>query len=621
MPNAVKYSTSSETLALKKGNFYIATGDVDKGTTSNSGYWNGITPPTSGYTIYLNKASNGPSIYVADNDSELISLTNLIAGANYTTKQQCFEYFNGQSDKLVLNKDIEPVVTNGLIYFLDPGITSSYPTSQTNWYSIGQSNYTATLVNSPTFNTSNGGFFTLDGADDYILGNGIEELGYTNNYTISLWLKSVVGGYIFANKTNTGERFGISNPTWTNGVISAFFYNGSFYTTVGQYFQSNEWINVVVVNQSQQLTIYVSLNKSTTLPSGGGPLDPGQNGMNIGKRNRSGPTYFTGNISAIQIYNRVLSESEITQNYEAIGKRFVSLEVQSLVVAGGGSGGGYGYPSGGGGAGGLLTGYTTSLITNTNYTITVGAGGSSNSNGSNSVFNTLTSIGGGRGGNGRSGAGVSGGSGGGGGSNFPSDGNLVNGLTPAGSGTVGQGNDGGVGKSVYGDTRIGGVPTGAGGGGGAGTVGGVGGTGTTSPTLFAGSGGTGLYFSEYTSIGGSPNGWFAGGGGGSTSYNSAATNAVGVGGNGGGGNGSYTQFSSGPTAVAGLANTGGGGGGAGYIEYSSANGGSGIVILRIPDVYKAVFSSGVGYTETVSNGYKYYKVTATSTTSETVYFT
>jgi hypothetical protein len=323
-----------------------------------------------------------------------------------------------------------------------------------------------------------------------------------------------------------------------------------------------------------------------------------------------------GKLSQFLIYSRVLSQSEISQNYEAIGTRYTSLSVQSLVVAGGGSGGGYGYPSGGGGAGGLLTGYTTSLSLNTNYTITVGAGGSSNSNGSNSVFNTSTSIGGGRGGNGRSASGVSGGSGGGGGSNYPAD--LPSPyLTPAGSGTAGQGNDGGVGKSVYGDTSLNGVPTGAGGGGGAGAVGG---TGTITPSIKAGDGGVGRYFSEYSTIGGYPSGWFAGGGGGSTSYSSTETNAVGVGGNGGGGNGSYTQFSSGPSAIDGIVNTGGGGGGAGYIENSSANGGSGIVILRIPDVYTARFSSGVTSSVTKSGGYKYYKVTATSTTSETVSF-
>jgi hypothetical protein len=79
MPNPIKYSTSAQTLALKKGNFWIGTGDVGKGPTSTTDYYNGITPPSGGYTIYLNKASGGPSIYTASNDSQLISLTNTIS--------------------------------------------------------------------------------------------------------------------------------------------------------------------------------------------------------------------------------------------------------------------------------------------------------------------------------------------------------------------------------------------------------------------------------------------------------------------------------------------------------------------------------------------------------------
>jgi hypothetical protein len=76
MPNAIKYNVSAETLALKKGNFWIGTGDVGKGPTSSTGFYNGITPPSGGYTIYLNKASGGPSIYTVTTEAQMVSLTN-----------------------------------------------------------------------------------------------------------------------------------------------------------------------------------------------------------------------------------------------------------------------------------------------------------------------------------------------------------------------------------------------------------------------------------------------------------------------------------------------------------------------------------------------------------------
>jgi len=79
MPNAIKYNTSAETLSLKKGNFWIGTGDVGKGPTSITGYYNGITPPSGGFTIYLNKASGGPSIYTVSTEAELTGLTNTLS--------------------------------------------------------------------------------------------------------------------------------------------------------------------------------------------------------------------------------------------------------------------------------------------------------------------------------------------------------------------------------------------------------------------------------------------------------------------------------------------------------------------------------------------------------------
>ena len=156
MPNAFKYSLTNQTLALKKGNFYIGTGDVGKGPTSSTGYYNGITPPAGGYTIYLNKESGGPVIYVANNDSELISLTNKIAGTSYSTIGDVLNYYNTQTDKMVLNMDYPAIVTNGLVFNLDAGFTPSYPTTNTTWYDVSFGGNNGTLVNGPTFSSTNG---------------------------------------------------------------------------------------------------------------------------------------------------------------------------------------------------------------------------------------------------------------------------------------------------------------------------------------------------------------------------------------------------------------------------------------------------------------------------------
>ena len=243
----------------------------------------------------------------------------------------------------------------------------------------------------------------------------------------------------------------------------------------------------------------------------------------------------------------------------AVGDQTASYSVDYLVVAGGAGGGSSG---GGGGAGGFQS---SNMIVDptSSYTITVGAGGAVDNNGSNSVFASVTSIGGGKGGpNGSPGS--SGGSGGGG---------SYSNTTP-GSGTSGQGFSGG-----YGNYGNGGNTYGAGGGGGAGAAG------SNSTGSNGGAGGVG----QSSSISGTLT-YYAGGGGGMGF--SANTPNPGAGGNGGGGNGNSSGGST---------NTGGGGG-------TGNAGGSGIVIIRYLGSQR-----GTGGTVTSSGGYTIHTFTSSGT--------
>jgi len=622
MPNPIKYSTGSETNSLKKGNFFIGTGDVGKGPSDVTGYYQGPNVPSSGYTIYLynENSSSNLSYHVANNDEELISFTNGISNQSFTSTTQCFNYYRQQSNLVLLNNNIEPIVTDGLILYLDPSKRESYPLSGDTWYNLSANNQNTTLINGTQYSGNSGGTFKFDGVDDYV--TIPNQVSASTEVTMLFWInKSFTNYYISIlsrnNNTITGQPTGAgySTPISNNGWIQLGYMwdgNTNYFIINGIIYQSNTG-GRFAYDYSGSVVLY-SVNNNGYFAGNNAPVtnlvltsvSGGNTGYEWLDRNNkvlgilstsSNRRPFDGEMGSVLFYNRALTSDEIIQNYEVIGKRHISLEVQSLVVAGGGGGGLGSYPSGGGGAGGLLTGTTNTLSLNTNYTLTVGAGGGMASQGSNSVFNELTSVGGG---NGSGGDGGSGGSGGGGGTTTGYD------FRIGGSGVGGQGFSGGTGYGLYSSD----IPYigGAGGGGGASEPG----KGGTEIPFAAGSGGTGIYFSEYTTIGGYPEGWFAGGGGGSNDFRGTSA----VGGLGGGGNGQQRPSLPG----SGVINTGGGGGGSGYVSSTAGLGGSGIVILRVPDVYNANFSSGVSWSVTKSNGYKYYKVTATSTTSETVSF-
>ncbi len=284
-----------------------------------------------------------------------------------------------------------------------------------------------------------------------------------------------------------------------------------------------------------------------------------------------------------------------------ITSSILQFSLDYLVIAGGGSGAGNGgvAPGSGGGAGGYRTTWaglsgteksgrdTTTetqltIVLGTNYSIQVGAGGAfglgtyNGNPGTDSIFATITSVGGGGGATNVGTTSRNGGAGGGGGVG-----------QSGGTGTTAQGFDGGTGatdgSSYY-----------AGGGGGAGAVG------QNGYPSNGGDGGVGLE-SSITGVA-----TFRGGGGGGAVQGPAPVFA-GTGGNGGGGSANNT---------AGTDGTGGGGGGNNGIGPPFAGrGGDGVVILRYPNTYTISAVGFVGLTmgtETAAGSDKYVQITCTS---------
>jgi hypothetical protein len=284
--------------------------------------------------------------------------------------------------------------------------------------------------------------------------------------------------------------------------------------------------------------------------------------------------------------SRLPSRSTILVNYLVIAGGGGALgSVNGSIGKGGGGAGGYRTSAG---TSGNLSPSETSLsvVSGTFYNITVGSGGpgvlgglGTGTSGSDSIFDSITSIGGGR-------SLISGGSGGGG--------HYLN--LSGGSGTTNQGSAGGNAVSNH--------EVGAGGGG-------AGAVGINTQAGSGGAGGAGIASSitgtTITRAGG-------GGGGGHTGTPTAGAGGLGGGGIGGTGNSTLSAASGGN----GIVNTGSGGGGAARPNSTGntqgGNGGSGVVIIKFPDTYSLTVGPGLTSSNTTSGGFKIYEFTAGSDT-------
>ena len=325
MPNKIQYKTTTPSGSLRKGNMAIGVDpNIILGPTSVTGFYAGITPPNGGYTIYQNKASQGPSIYVVNNNTELVTYTNTqVAGTagsptSYTTAAQCLDYYASQTDKICTNFDYEGIVTNGLLLNVDAGFVTSYPTTGTTWYDLSGNGYNGALTSGPTFNSSNSGSIVFDGNDDYINISSGASLLSNVNYTKIAWFyitnlvtsNNIISGgntgqHAFwtagTNKLNAGH-----NGNWTTVTSTTTLVINTWYCGAVTFDTTNGW--KLYVNGVQEDT-----DSNTTTFTGTGDIQIGR--YQLGNN-------YTGRIAIAQIYNRVLSATEILQNYNAQKGRF-----------------------------------------------------------------------------------------------------------------------------------------------------------------------------------------------------------------------------------------------------------------------------------------------------------
>jgi len=321
MLNPIKYTTGSEALALKSGNFYISTNDVGKGPTSTTGYYNGVDIPSGGYVIYMYNSDlpGNLSYHSSPGDDDLISFTNNLAGESFTTAEECLVYYAGQSNMMCFNRDYEGIVTDSLVFNLDAGFTPSYPTSGSTWFDLSGNDNDGTLINGVGYDSSNGGSLTFDGTDDYV------EVSYdadsfnigTGDFSFNIWYypdNNVSYRRLFSiGLFRAAGNFAFERQNGSNVVVHI---NGTF-NVVGSSNSSGLWYNYTVTRESGLVKVYKNGAYVTQFTK----TDAITNTNNILIAKESS-IYFDGKIPIIHFYKKALSASEVLYNHNTLKGRF-----------------------------------------------------------------------------------------------------------------------------------------------------------------------------------------------------------------------------------------------------------------------------------------------------------
>lgn len=222
---------------------------------------------------------------------------------------------------MALTYGIKPIVNNGLILALDAGNHRSYPGSGTTWYDLIVSD-SGTLTNGPTFNSSDGGSIVFDGSNDYVnYGGNIT----TSEATFITWIKrngtqTLYTGLIFNRGASvTGLNFYSTTHNigyhW-NGAVNTYSWDS------GLTVPDLQWCMVAISISSSSAIAYLCQSSGITSATNSvSHSSTTLNVINIGADTGTS-RYLDGNLAIAQIYNRALSLTEITQNFEVVKSRF-----------------------------------------------------------------------------------------------------------------------------------------------------------------------------------------------------------------------------------------------------------------------------------------------------------
>ena len=226
---------------------------------------------------------------------------------------------------------IPSIVTTNLVLNLDAGNTSSYSGSGTTWTDISGNSNNGTLINGPTFNSGNGGSIVFDGTNDYVNIPNATTLNPVNNFTLSCWVNvtslaspflGIIDKYAFTT-LNTGYNIDIPNGGGGKPTSRFRFINSTntYYEAIATNTLSiGSWYNVVGVYDSSNIYLYVNNSlESTTACTGNNtsssdPIRLAGDGIST--------NYTPCKISNTMLYNRALSVSEISQNFNALKNRY-----------------------------------------------------------------------------------------------------------------------------------------------------------------------------------------------------------------------------------------------------------------------------------------------------------
>lgn len=222
------------------------------------------------------------------------------------------------------------VVTDGLRYYIDAGVASSYPGSGTNINNLaGTAPGASSLVNAPVFSSAGAAsYFSFNGTNQYVYTPDLISQSLTNAVTIECWINTASDNGVVVVEQGSASP----NTFWYDSNIEIV--SGNLKVAIWPFsigggivvgaVSRNTWQQYVMTYAAGTCRGYINgsitNSFSNTRNYGSAAL---YYGVMLGTPTNLGDgSYLAGDWSLLRIYNRALNQAEIQQNFNATNSRY-----------------------------------------------------------------------------------------------------------------------------------------------------------------------------------------------------------------------------------------------------------------------------------------------------------
>lgn len=218
----------------------------------------------------------------------------------------------------MLRFPISYIVNNGLIAYLDAGLKGSYSGSGSTWRNLAITGADSTLTSATFVNSVGGNFLFSTG---YSSAGTTALLKPNTSLTLSLWMRA--NAYDSFNGIGGNTIFGFARGYVFDTDASGIYFrvgSGSWATASIARNATGVWANYVGTWDGTTVKIYkdsvIGTNASTSI------IDYTSTSFDIGRYGTSSSNKIDGNFAQVLLYNRALTQAEITKNFQIMRKRF-----------------------------------------------------------------------------------------------------------------------------------------------------------------------------------------------------------------------------------------------------------------------------------------------------------